>query len=145
MKLDQLKEKYPKIDVQAIFARHVAIGKQYGFPVKQRIQVALSMTEKEILDKNPEAIINCAGKTGKPNVDWCEDHKVETLYSNVVGPLVLVKVCQELGKYFVHVGTGCVYEGDNNGKGFTEEDKPNFFGSFYSKSKIWSQEALEEA
>ena len=98
----------------------------------------------EILDKNPEVIINCAGKTGKPNVDWCEDHKVETLYSNVIGPLILVKVCQELKKYFVHVGTGCVYEGDNNGRGFSEEDKPNFFGSFYSKSKIWSQEALSE-
>jgi hypothetical protein len=24
----------------------------------------------------PTHIMNCAGVTGRPNVDWCEDHKV---------------------------------------------------------------------
>ena len=27
-------------------------------------------------------------KTGRPNVDWCEDHKTETLFSNVTAPLI---------------------------------------------------------
>ena len=103
-----------------------------------------SAIKKEILEKNPEIILNCAGKTGRPNVDGCEDDKLGTLQSNVVGPLTLLKACQELNKYFVHVGSGCVYEGDNNGKGFSEEDVPNFYGSYYSKTKIWSQEALKD-
>jgi len=29
-------------------------------------------------------IINAAGVTGRPNVDWCEDHKIETIRSNVI-------------------------------------------------------------
>jgi len=100
--------------------------------------------KKEIQEYGPEVVINCAGKTGKPNVDWCEDHKLETIHSNVMGPFVLVRACQELSKYLVQVDSGCVYEGDNNGRGFTEEDEPNFTGSFYSKSKIMSQRILRE-
>jgi hypothetical protein len=29
------------------------------------------------IDKyKPTNVLNCAGVTGRPNVDWCEDHKV---------------------------------------------------------------------
>ena len=94
--------------------------------------------------EKPDVVINTAGKTGRPNVDWCEDHKSETLMANVVGPLVLVKECMERGIRFVHVGSGCIYSGDNDGKGWTEEDPPNFFGSFYARSKAWSDAMLRE-
>ncbi|MDP6561693.1 MAG: sugar nucleotide-binding protein, partial [Candidatus Peribacteraceae bacterium] len=89
----------------------------------------------EVLDsEKPDVVINCAGKTGRPNVDWCEDHKEETIHSNVVGPLVLVEECNKRNIYFVHLGTGCVYSGDCSTP-FSETDAPNFFGSFYSRSK----------
>lgn len=97
------------------------------------------------LDKHqPSVVINCAGKTGKPNVDWCEDHKDETMASNVLGPLVLARECRARDIFFAHIGSGCVYEGDNDGKGFAEDDPPNFFGSFYSRTKIISELALKE-
>lgn len=92
----------------------------------------------------PDVVINCAGKTGRPNVDWCEDHKPETFASNVIGPRVLARECLDRGVFFAHMGSGCVYEGDNNGKGFTEDDPPNFFGSFYSRTKLLSELALKE-
>jgi 3,5-epimerase/4-reductase len=97
-------------------------------------------------EKNPEIIINCAGKTGQPNIDWCEDHKEETMYSNVVGPLVLAKACLEKNIFMVHLGSGCVYQGDNNGKGFTEEDVPNIkdIPSFYSLTKFISEYMLKQ-
>jgi dTDP-4-dehydrorhamnose reductase len=85
----------------------------------------------------PEIVINCAGKCGSPNVDWCEDHRLETTRSNVLGAMVLLQECCERGIYLVHLSSGCIYEGDNNGEGFTEESPPNFTGSFYSRSKAW--------
>jgi len=100
--------------------------------------------EAELIKERPDVVINCAGKTGKPNVDWCEDHKLETVTSNVTGPLTLLRACSELGIYWVHVGSGCVYTGDNERKGFSEEDEPNFFGSFYSRTKMWSELVLKE-
>jgi hypothetical protein len=30
----------------------------------------------DIEKAQPTRVLNCAGVTGRPNVDWCEDHKV---------------------------------------------------------------------
>lgn len=99
----------------------------------------------DFLDREkPDVVINCAGKTGRPNVDWCEDHKDETIHANVLGPLVLREECARRNIYWVHLSSGCIYEGDNDGRGFTEEDEPNFTGSFYARSKIWSDQILRE-
>ena len=89
---------------------------------------------EDILDRwSPDIVINCAGKTGRPNVDWCEDNKVETMHSNVTGALMLAEECLARKVYFVNIGSGCIYDGYL--KDYTEEDKPNFFGSLYSKTK----------
>ncbi|MDA0375726.1 MAG: sugar nucleotide-binding protein [bacterium] len=99
------------------------------------VDIADSRDIADVLDtEKPDVVINCAGKTGRPNVDWCETHKQETIHSNVIGPLVLVEECGKRDVYLVHIGTGCVYSG-NSSTPFTETDAPNFFGSFYSRSK----------
>ncbi len=88
-----------------------------------------------ILDtERPDVVINAAGRTGRPNVDWCEDHKRETIRSNVTGPLVLLEECGKRSIYWVHLGSGCLYQGDES-RPFSEDDPPNYFGSFYSRSK----------
>lgn len=97
--------------------------------------------EQEITSVNPDFVINAAGVTGRPNIDWCEDHKQETIRSNIIGALTLADVCFCHHKHMTNFGTGCIYEYDaqhpvGSGKGFTEEDIPNFAGSFYSKTKI---------
>ncbi|MFZ5953840.1 MAG: sugar nucleotide-binding protein [Candidatus Dependentiae bacterium] len=94
----------------------------------------------EIKKINPDVIVSAAGLTGTPNVDWCEDHKQETLRTNVIGTLNLADICATLDIHLTNLGTGCIYEYDadhnlENLKGYTEEDTPNFSGSFYSKTK----------
>ncbi len=97
----------------------------------------------EIKKFDPEFIINCIGKTGRPNVDWCEKNKSATFNSNVAVPVYLAIASKELGKRLVHLSSGCEYEGDKGGEGFNEEDKPNFDGSIYSISKTLSEEMLK--
>jgi dTDP-4-dehydrorhamnose reductase len=92
----------------------------------------------------PDVVINCAGKTGRPNIDWCEHHKAETLRSNLTGALVVLDECLRRGLYLVHFSSGCIYEGDNGGAGFTEDDPPNYTGSFYSRTKAWADQVLRE-
>ncbi len=99
---------------------------------------------KDLETHTPDIVLNCAGKTGRPNVDWCEDHKEETMYSNVTGPRVLLKACTEKNVRFAHLGSGCIYEGDNDGKGFSEEDPPNFEDSYYSHTKAICDQELKE-
>lgn len=96
--------------------------------------------EKEITQYKPKYILNAAGVTGRPNVDWCEDHKQETIRSNVIGTLNLIDVAFIHGIHVTNFATGCIFEYDDehplgSGKGFFEEDTPNFDKSFYSMTK----------
>ncbi|KAL5727767.1 hypothetical protein ACHQM5_000922 [Ranunculus cassubicifolius] len=95
----------------------------------------------------PTHVFNAAGVTGRPNVDWCETHKVETIRANVVGTLTLADVCREKGLILINYATGCIFEYDQthpqgSGIGFKEEDTPNFIGSFYSKTKAMVEDLL---
>lgn len=104
---------------------------------------------QEIARVNPDSIINAAGLTGKPNVDWCETNRQETIRVNVVGTLTLADVAYQHKLHLTNISTGCIYEYDEqhpvgSGKGFTEEDAPNFDGSFYSRTKIMLEKLLME-
>ena len=94
----------------------------------------------DIQNVKPTHVFNAAGVTGRPNVDWCETHKTETIRTNVAGTLNLADVCREHGTLMMNFATGCIFEYDaahpeGSGIGYKEEDKPNFTGSFYSKTK----------
>lgn len=93
----------------------------------------------------PDVVINAAGKTGTPNVDWCESHKDETTLVNVSGALNVASACQVLGIYLAYVGSGCIYAGHGeSGDGFTEEEPANFYGSFYSRTKAHTEQLLSD-
>ena len=117
----------------------------YPDAITPSVDIADQEAVSKVLDDvKPDVVINAAGKTGRPNIDWCEDHRMETVRSNVTGPLVLLEECAKRSIYWVHMSSGCIFEGDNGGKGFAEEDEPNFMGSFYSRTKIWSDQILRE-
>jgi dTDP-4-dehydrorhamnose reductase len=117
----------------------------YPDAITPKADIADAVAVSKALEKEkPDVVINAAGKTGRPNVDWCEDHKKETLDSNVLGPLVLLRECAARNIYWVHLGSGCIYDGDNGGRGYAETDLPNFRGSFYSRTKSWTDQMLQE-
>jgi dTDP-4-dehydrorhamnose reductase len=86
-------------------------------------------------DHRPAAVVNAAGKTGVPNVDWCETHQAETYRANVTGPLVLAEACAVSGAYLLHLGSGCVFYGDSPVPGGWREDDFANPVSFYSRTK----------
>ena len=101
--------------------------------------------------KKPRFLINAAGFTGKPNVDACESAKYECLQGNAVLPGIIREVCEDLKIPWGHISSGCIYSGRrDDGKGWTEEDEPNFSFrsppcSFYSGTKALGEEVLEGA
>ena len=103
--------------------------------------------------KKPSFVINCAGFTGKPNVDACELDKAGTLLGNTLLPQTIANACATAGIPWGHISSGCIYSGakiSENGQvrvekdmtkpelhalaekkspsiqGFTEADTPNF-------------------
>lgn len=97
----------------------------------------VSTLHKFILNNGITHVINCAGFTGRPNVDEGEQKKKLCWELNVKLPLKISNVCKTLGIEYVHISSGCIYSGYE--KEFTETDDPNFglfdTSSFYSKTK----------
>ena len=76
----------------------------HGTSVRMHDQAA---TCKALDDVKPTHVICCAGKTGRPNIDWCEDHKIETIESNVLGVMILAHACWERNIHLTVMATGC--------------------------------------
>ena len=97
---------------------------------------------KDILSKEITHVLYCAGRThGKTynTIDYLEDPSTlyENINDNLYGPLHMALFCDKHDIHMTYIGTGCIFTYDEehtieNKKGFTEEDKPNFFGSNYS-------------
>lgn len=104
--------------------------------VRMEDREAVCKTLDEI---KPTHVMNCAGCTGRPNVDWCEDNKQATIRSNVIGTLSLSDACYERNIHISVFATGCIYAYDKahpiGGPGYLETDEANFDGSFYSLTK----------
>ena len=103
--------------------------------------------EKEIITVKPTHILSLIGRThGKignevySTIDYLEQEGklVENIRDNLFSPLNLAIVSQKHNFHFTYLGTGCIFNFDEEhpyGKeinGFTEESLPNFFGSSYS-------------
>ena len=128
-------------------------------PAKSRLDDPYSLN-KELRETNFDYCFLSAGITRDPknpatNIDWCEDHINTTVNINYYGCLHLLKICKELNKKVIYLGTGCIYEyteehsvsslkEGNIWKGYTEEDKPNFDKSIYSYSKILFEDKAKE-
>ena len=98
--------------------------------------------------KRASFLVNCAGYTGKPNVDGCELDKGNCLEGNTVLPSVIREVCAEVGIGWGHVSSGCIFSDERpGGGGWREDDAPNFCFrhppcSFYSGTKALGEEVL---
>lgn len=91
-----------------------------------------------ILNNGIKTVINCSGFTGRPNIDEAEIKKELCWDLNVMVPLKINEICNFLKVDYIHISSGCVYDGYE--KEWEESDKPNFGlfannSSFYSKSK----------
>lgn len=112
---------------------------QYGYELNSINEIS------RVLDKyKPDLIINCIGKTGRPNIDWCETHKYETYFSNTIIPLLLAEVCNSKKIHLIHISSGCLYTSyKENNQGYKEEDSTSP-GSYYSFTKLATDLVLKD-
>jgi len=75
---------------------------------------------------------------------------VENMRDNLFGPLLLAEICKQKNIHFTYLGTGCIFDYDNEQHlfgdettGFLETDKPNFFGSSYSIVKGYTDQLMQ--
>ena len=111
----------------------------------------------EIMNSNCTHVLCVMGRThGELNgtyfntIDYLQHN--ETLHQNVNDnlfvPLRLAMFLQNTNIHFTYMGTGCIYNYDDehtttNMVGFNDEDTPNFFGSNYSIVKGFTNELMK--
>lgn len=95
-----------------------------------------------IREHEPDVVFNAAGTTGKPNVDWCEDHPRESMLGNTLEPIAVAEACQQEGKYLLHMGSGCIFYGnsEHDGGAWQEDDFGNPRAT-YSRGK-WAADLV---
>lgn len=93
-----------------------------------------------VQNKKFDWVVNCAGVTGYPNVDACEQQPEATIEGNAVFPVLLHDSCSKYDIKFAHFSSGCIYQGAIN----DVMAAPNFFGSIYSVSKGLSDAYLKD-
>jgi len=73
---------------------------------------------------------------------------VDNIRDNLFSPITLAKLCSDSDIHLTYLGTGCIFKYDDKhpfGKevnGFTEDAKPNFFGSGYSVVKGFTDQLM---
>jgi len=75
---------------------------------------------------------------------------VDNVKDNLFSPLSLALFCNQYRIHFTYLGTGCIFDYDDYhicseegfGHGFTEDDRPNFFGSSYSIVKGYTDRIM---
>jgi nucleoside-diphosphate-sugar epimerase len=105
---------------------------------------------KELDTWLPTHVISTIGRThGKidgvniPTIDYLEypGKLVENVRDNLFSPFILAKLCSDRNIHFTYLGTGCIFEYEK-GQTFTEDSKPNFFGSEYSVVKGFTDQLM---
>ena len=112
---------------------------------------------KEVKQTKPTHVFCFIGRThgsidGKvyTTIDYLEQEGklVDNIRDNLFSPINLAKICEEEMVHLTYLGTGCIFKFDESHpyeqevNGFTEESKPNFFGSGYSVVKGFTDQMM---
>jgi len=112
---------------------------------------------KEVKEIKPTHVFCFIGRThgsidGKvyTTIDYLEQEGklVDNIRDNLFSPVTLAKICEEEMVHLTYLGTGCIFKFDDEHpyeqevNGFTEESKPNFFGSGYSVVKGFTDQMM---
>lgn len=81
--------------------------------IADKIKFNIKLIDVLLEVHKPDVLINCIGKTGRPNVDWCESNKEETALGNVAMPILLAEVCAKKSIHLIQIGSGCIFYGES--------------------------------
>ncbi len=120
------------------------LKEELGARLSERKILTFASAQDEFRKYKPDIMINCIGHTGKRNVDDCELDKDKTLMANSFVPIILAEVALRNKIKLVHISSGCIFHYDyKKSKPISEDEVSYFFDLFYSRSKIYSDLALE--
>jgi dTDP-4-dehydrorhamnose reductase len=118
------------------------LQEELGCALSDKQIYKLADAQEQIKSLKPKLIVNCIGYIGR-NVDDCEQDKEQTLSANVFVPVILAEAALRNKVKFIHISSGCIYHYDYaKNIPIPETEDPDFFELFYSRSKIYAEQAI---
>lgn len=124
-------------EVTGVYRRHVI-----AFPGQRSVQADITdpgVVRNLCQSLKPRAVVHCAAAT---DVDWCEDHPLETRQQNVEATETLATAAHACGAAFLFVSTDAVFDG-RRGQ-YTEADQTAPVNE-YGRSKLLGEQAAAAA
>lgn len=90
--------------------------------ITERIPFDIKYINSMLDEYTPDVLVNCIGKTGRPNVDWCESNKEETALTNTALPILLAEACAKKKVHLIQIGSGCIYFGQSPNLHYVQAD-----------------------
>ncbi len=116
-----------------------------GWPISSQRILQFDDVLSQIKKYKPKVIVNCIGHTGKSNVDDCELALDKTLSANTFIPILLAEAAIRNNIKLIHLSSGCIYHYDYaKTKPITENKTPDFYNLYYSRTKIYTENVLEQ-
>ncbi|MDD5108718.1 MAG: sugar nucleotide-binding protein [Candidatus Omnitrophica bacterium] len=120
------------------------LQKELGCMIDGSMINCFSDAENLIKKYNPKIIINCISITGSRCVDDCERKKNQALLANSFVPVMLAEAALRRNIKLVHISSGCIFNFDyKKDKPIKEQGQDYYLELFYSRSKIYSERAIE--
>jgi len=121
------------------------ICKELDKAKRSYITLTTRLEDTETLEKQfklykPLYVISSAGISGKPTTAWCESHKEETLFVNVILQVKLAKLCSKLNIHLTLIGSGLVFK---NNQIYNEDSIPDKDDIFYCQARVLLEKTLE--
>jgi dTDP-4-dehydrorhamnose reductase len=144
--------KGPKV---LIFGRSGYLARAYSRYFSSSVLSKADITNSKeirhaIQESRPDVVINVAAKTRGAqhnSTRGCEESPelIEiTRKVNSEGAGLVAQECSGLGIYLVHLSTGSIFQGDNHGDGFREDDTPTPIGH-YAQMKVEGEQRVLRA
>lgn len=102
---------------------------------------------EELSTYKATTVINAAGYPTPTNIDYYEesiDNKSNLFLTNTAGNIMLADICHKLNIHYVTIMSGCIFDSTTTKRLtiFSDDDKPNFYGSLYSRNRIMTEDLL---
>ena len=106
------------------------------------VEIKESEVIYKVLKQFPKStvVVNTAAKI---NLEWCEKNARDAEDVNTWGALNVAAVCGALDLRLVHVSSGCIFDGGETNRVFTEEDQPSP-AAWYACTKSKADQLLIE-
>ena len=115
------------------------IGAYFECPIMEEHITTYDDIQELIDTHKPKVVIGSFGHISK-NIDDCEIDKTGTLRDLMLLPTLLAEAAARNNLKMVHISNGSIYNSSKDP--ISENEAPNFFDSFYSRAKIYTESIL---